>query len=191
MDGLYLLFRLSFTALRRLGHLVKHGLLLACVVQTQKLVLHAVDASRGGHAAVADGGVQLLKACAGDLFKQQRQHLLVAYLLRAQSPVFKLRLEHLLASDDVLLTALLFEPLLDLRSRRAAFCDVQPVTARTRRILRRAHLHDVAVLENVVKGDYPAVYRRTHHAVADSRVYAVGKVDGRRPCGKIYNVALR
>ena len=130
MYGLDLFLRLLLAALGGLGDLLENGLFAACVVQARKLVLHAVYGSRCGHAAVAYGGVHLVKARVRDLFQQLRQDLLVGDIGHAQALVFKLGLEHCVAALDVLLAALFFEPLLYLRACRTAFCDIEPVAAR-------------------------------------------------------------
>ncbi len=45
-------------------------------------------------------------------------------------------------------------------------------------------------MQNIVEIYDPAVYGRAYHAVADGRVYAVGKVYGRSARRKVYNIAL-
>lgn len=135
-------------------------------------------------------GVHLVKARVRDLFQQLRQDLLVGDIVHAQALVFKLGLEHCAAALDILLAALLFEPLLYLRARRAAFCDIEPVAARPGGVFRGSDLDDIAVLQHIVEVNDPAVYGRSDHAVADCGMDAVSKVYGRCAGREIYNVAL-
>ena len=181
------------TLVAALGRLVDavDGVFLVGLLVAQDLVADAVDGARGGHAAVADGGVQIVERGEGQPLEDQRQDLVAHDVGRGDAVGAQLALKLLLAVDDVLLAALFFEPLLDLRARGAALGEVQPVAARAGRVFRRADVDNVAVLQHVVEVHDAAVDRRTDHAVADRGVDAVGKVDRRRAGGQIDDIALR
>ena len=170
--------------------LVERGLLLAGDIALQ-LILDAVDRALCGYAAVADRGEEIVHVREGEALEDDRQHLVGVNVRRRDARLAQLALEHLLAVGDVLLAPLLFEPLLDLRARRAAFGELQPVAVRAGRVLARADLDDVAVFEHMVKVHDAPVHLRADHRVADAGVDRIRKVDRRRAGGEGDYVALR
>ena len=190
VDGLALLGGLLLAALRRLGDLVECGFLVG-LAAAGKLVAQAVRYARRGHAAVAYRGVEIVDVVERQALHYRGHYLLVQRVVYADAGVLQLVLKRLAAADNVLLAALLLEPLLYLRARGAAFCDVQPVAAGAGRGLRGAYLDDVAVLEHIVVSHDAAVDARADHVIADVGMYAVRKIYRGSAGGEVYNVALR
>ena len=94
------------------------------------------------------------------------------------------------AGGDVLLPALLLEPLADLVAGLVALADLHPVPAGAVGGVGGDDLHNVAVLKLGVKGDDAAVDLGSGHAVAHGGVDGVGKVDGGGPGGQVDHIAL-
>src|SRR5579883_2220706 len=101
-----------------------------------------------------------------------------------------LLLQHLPAPEDVLVAALLLEPLADLRPRVARLHEGQPVAARPRAALAGEDLDDVPRLEAVVERHEPAVHLGPGGVVAHVRVDPEGEVHGRGPGRQVDDVAL-
>ena len=176
---------------RLLGLRVRGALgLLALAAQLAHVVLDLVDDLGQRDAAVADGGVQFVQRTKRELVERVFLHFLVLVKAVVQQVGAQLAVQILAAVDDVLLAALLLEPLLDLVARLGRFDDLDPVAARAVRLLGGQDLDDVAVFELAVDRRDAAVDLAAGHAVADRRVDGVGEVDRGRARGHVDHIAL-
>ena len=179
LDGFVDPFKLAFLALRlRAGG-------------AGDLVLEAVDRACAGDAAVADGGVHIVETRDGELFDACLQKIVVLEIRRRKSRAAQLAFKHLFAADDVLLAALLFEPLADLGAGGVGLAERHPVAARPRRGFGRDDINDIAVLQRIVKRHDAPVDLCADHPVADGGMDTVGKVDRACAGGEVHHVALR
>ena len=103
----------------------------------------------------------------------------------------QLALQILLAADDVFLTAFLLEPLLDLVACLRCLDHLEPVALRTVGLLGGDDFDNIAVLQIVVDRCNSAIDLTSGHAVADSGMNAVGKVNRRRTGRQVDDIALR
>ena len=166
------------------------GLLRLKPAQAQQLVLGPGHRLGGGGAAIADGGVQLIQGAEAHLAQDIGQILLGSDGRQGDLHVLQLGLEGGPSGGDVLLPALLLEPLADLISGLVGLADLQPVPAGALGGFGGLHLYNVAVVQGIVKGDHPAVHPGSHHAVAHGGVDVIGKVDGGGPGGQALHVAV-
>ena len=91
---------------------------------------------------------------------------------------------------DVLLPALLFEPLANFVSRFVGFADLHPVPAGASGGLGGDDLHNVPVFQRGVIGDNAPIDPGARHGVAYGGVDGVGKVDGGGPGGQALHVSV-
>ena len=172
-----------------LGRLFGGGLLGVEPVEPGHLVLDPHHSFLGGHAAVADGGVQLIQGAEAHLLENKGQHVLGGDGRQGQAHVLELRLEGGAAGGDVLLPPLLLKPLADLVAGLVGLADLHPVTAGAVGRLGGDDLHDVAVFQGGVEGDHAAIDLGARHVVAHGGVDVIGKVDGCGPGGQVDDVA--
>ena len=175
---------LGLVGLLRLG-----GGVLVLLEDVVDLLPQAAHQLQGGDAAVADGGVHVVQGVVAELFQHQRQILLVGQLLDGDAAAADLRVKGGLAVDDVLVPALLLEPLADLAAGVAGLGNLDPVPAGPVGGFGGLHLHHVAVLQLVVELDDASVDLGGHHVVAHGGVDGIGEVDGRGAGGQVDHVA--
>ena len=157
-------------------------------VQAGHLVLDPHHRLLGGHAAVADGGVQLVQGAEAHLLEDEGEHVLGGDGGQGEAHVLELRLEGGAAGGDVLLPPLLLEPLADLVAGLVGLADLHPVPAGAMGRLGGDNLHNVAVFQRGVEGDHAAVDLGPGHVVAHGGVDVVGEVDGGGPGGQVDHV---
>ena len=131
--------------------------------------------------AVADGRQEVVHGGELEVPGQLQQALLLERGERGLAQTPELLVQHLPALADVLLAALLLEPLPDLLPGSGRLHEVEPIPRRPVRRLGGEDLHDVAVHEAVVEGDHPAVDLGPDAVMADRGVDPVGEVDGGAP----------
>ena len=83
------------------------------------------------------------------------------------------------------------EPLVDLVLRLRTLDDLQPVAARTFRVLGCNDLDPVSVVQNMFDRDKFSVDTRADHAVSHCGVHAVRKVDCAGPGRQLLDIACR
>ena len=113
----------------------------------------------------------------GQLLEDDGEHVGGRDLAHGQPRVLQLGLKGGPALGDILLLALLFEPLADLAAGLAGFGDLHPVPAGAVGGFGGIDLHHVAVAELVVKAHHPPVDLGPHHGVAHGGVDGIGEID--------------
>jgi len=179
------------TAQVYLGQILHRLILLGLgSLELLPLFLELGQAVGNGHAAVADGGVQLLRVVlahpAGaavnkgiQLVVRDDDHL-PAQLLGQGVPSLL----------DILLPAHLLEPVADLALGFAGAHDLEPIAAGALVCRAQQHLNDLAGRHHMVDGHHAVVHLAAHHAVAHRRMDGVGKVDAGGAGGQVDDITL-
>ncbi len=143
------------------------------------------------HAAVADGGIQLLGVVLAQAAAAAADEVIQLVVRDEDHLAAQLAGQRIAALLDVLFPAHLLEPVADLALGLAGAHDLEPVAAGA--LVRRAEddLDDLAGGDDVVDGDDAVVHLAAHHAVADGRVDGIGKVDAGGTGRQVDDIALR
>ena len=98
---------------------------------------------------------------------------------------------HLTPADDIFLFELFLKPGIDLGFRLRTLYDIQPVTARSSRILGRQYLDTITVLDLVIDIDQFAVHSCADHLISDGAVDRIGKINRRRTIRQVLDISVR
>ena len=146
---------------------------------------------RDGHAAIADGRIQLLSVVLAHP-AAAAVHEFVQLTVRDENHLTaQLLSEGVTALLDVFIPAHLLEPVANFALRLAGADDLQPVAAGA--FVRRTEddFDDFTRRNDMLDGDHPVVDLTAHHPVTDGGVDGIRKVDAGRTGRQVDDVALR